>query len=157
MIDRSKIAGIRVSQRCFEQILAQIVYLEETGDNIADWIDINLPLERQELILTARRYKQTLEELIRSLVVVENNPRNKIPLMLVYARAKVEGLTNNDLLEIKLIPPYRGTKPRTQRNLLTASLLSPWGKALLLRAPGEEVQVVTPAGQRIYRILDIEY
>jgi transcription elongation GreA/GreB family factor len=148
---------VQVSQRCFEQILSQMVYLEEVGDNIADWVDVSLPGERQDFLARARIYKSTLEELITNLQVVDAPCTNQLPIMLVYARAKVETVSNNEQLQLRLVPPYRGSKPRSGQNLLTASLLSPWGKALLLHSPGDHVAVTTLAGQKLYRILDIQY
>jgi transcription elongation factor GreA len=64
----------------------------------------------------------------------------------------VEDLVDGDLFRFRIVLPFQG-----HNRIEDVTCLSPAGKALILKKPGEEVTVAAPAGTFRYRIKEISF
>jgi len=95
-----------------------------------------------------RRIKQLQQILANAEVLVGSNlsPRK----VRFNSRVKILNLATGQELEFKLVGPLEA-----DANAGHLSIASPLGKALMGRAGGDRVQVMTPRGARSYQILEI--
>jgi len=91
---------------------------------------------------------QELESLLRRAVVVAGEDRGRVKL---GSTVQVRNLADGRLLRYTIVGPGEA-EPRAGR----ISSSSPIGRALLDRAPGEEVEVEVPAGRLRLRVEQVE-
>jgi len=96
-----------------------------------------------------RRIQQLQQILANAEVVVGSN---LTPTQVrLHSRVMVLNLDTSQTMEFRLVSPVEADASRGD---LSAS--SPLGRALLGRAPGEEVHLETPSGPRKYQIIEIQ-
>jgi transcription elongation factor GreA len=109
-------------------------------------------LDLQHILARRRRLDQRIKQLQQILansevLVGSNLPPDQVRF---NSRVRVLNLDTGKEQEFRLVGSLEADAVQGQ-----LSLASPLGRALLGRAPGEKVQLQTPAGPRAYQILEI--
>ena len=129
-------------------------YWMETKENKEKIIDDCFPddsEERDEFEVFFHNYLRELERIIEKAgpgAEVEEG----FPLVVIGSEVEVEDLPGGDIFKFRIVTPYN-----CEAGIEDVSCLSPTGKALVLKKPGEEVSVKAPAGDFRYRIRKISY
>ncbi|OJV64831.1 MAG: hypothetical protein BGO41_14670 [Clostridiales bacterium 38-18] len=79
---------------------------------------------------------------------------SNLPVVLIQSTVTVESIEDGERMDFKIVSPSDDV---ALGDLEAASYLSPIGKALLLKAKNEPVEVETPQGIIQYKILKIKY
>lgn len=106
--------------------------------------------ERDEFEAFLNNYLHGVEKATKRLA--SGTAGKGFPLVLIGSEVNVEDLSGGDVFKFRIVMPFQG-----QTRIEDVTCLSPAGKALILRKPGEEVTVTAPAGTFRYRIKDISY
>ncbi|NLM36746.1 MAG: GreA/GreB family elongation factor [Firmicutes bacterium] len=132
-----------------EALVAHLVAVEEQSASFIEEFFPDSP-ERDKAEGIIGEYIKKLEGLVREAPLLKNP--GAFPLVIIGSRVVVEDLDTNEEMAFQIISPL-GELPGENG----ISPLSPVGKALFLKAPGEEVQVEAPGGTFRYRIAAIHY
>ncbi|HHW11961.1 MAG TPA: GreA/GreB family elongation factor [Firmicutes bacterium] len=132
-----------------EALVAHLVAVEEQS---AGFIEEFFPAspEREKVEAIVAEYIKKLEGLVQEAHLL-NNP-GAFPLVIIGSCVEVVDLKTNEKMAFQLISPL-GELPGENG----ISPLSPVGKALFLKAIGDEVQVEAPGGTFYYRITAVHY
>jgi transcription elongation factor GreA len=136
-----------LSKTVFEKLLKQLVAIEETKENLTKHFYSNR--SQNEFSKTMELYVLKLSKLIESAVQLESD-NTSVPFVVVGSDVKVRDLNSNEL------DFYHITTPEvyhTGENDLT--MLSPIGKALLMKDAGVSVDIRTPSDMMHYKIESI--
>lgn len=129
-------------------------YLLETKENKEKIIDDCFPddsEERDEFEGFFHDYLYELEKIIDETDTGEE-VKDSFPLVVIGSEVEVEDIPGGDVFKFRIVTPFN-----SQAGIEDVSCLSPTGKALVLKKPGEEVMVKAPAGDFRYRIRKISY
>ena len=133
-----------------EALVAHLVAVEEQSASFIEEFFPNSSREREKIKGVVGEYIKKLEGLIQEAHLFNN--LGAFPLAIIGSRVEVEDLNTNEKMVFQLISPL-GELPDENG----ISPLSPVGKALFLKAIGEEVKVEAPGGTFHYRITAIHY
>ena len=133
-----------------EALVTHLVAVEEQSASFIEEFFPNSDPERAKAKGIVEEYIKKLEGLVQEAHLC-NNP-GAFPLAIIGSRVEVEDLNTNEKMAFQIISPL-GELPDENG----ISPLSPVGKALFLKAIGEEVKVEAPGGTFHYRITAIYY
>lgn len=106
--------------------------------------------DRDEFEDFFNKYLRGLEKALKTLA---QDPAGKgFPLVVIGSEVDVEDLGGGDHFKFRIVLPFQH-----QNRIEDVTCLSPAGRALILRRPGEEVTVAAPAGIFRYRIKKISF
>jgi len=126
--------------------------VQEILEDTPDWgfeagPDFQRTLARRQWV--DRRIRQLQDILANAEVLVGSNlPPNQVRF---NARVRILNLHTGKECHFKLVGPFEADAGNGR-----LSTASPLGRALMGRAPGDRVELETPAGPRSYQILEIE-
>lgn len=106
--------------------------------------------DRDEFEDFFNKYLRGVEKALKSLA--PGAPGKGFPLVVIGSEVNVEDLVDGDLFRFRIVLPFQG-----HNRIEDVTCLSPAGKALILKKPGEEVTVAAPAGTFRYRIKEISF
>ena len=142
---------IKLSKKAYDNLLQHLVEMESRKTAIVDdqWVtDIK---EKSEITLLLDDYLKLMDESIHN-IQVDTIADNEFPFVAVGCLVLLEDANNNDMLELRIIPPYK-----EKIEFDDVSILSPMGRALLKKAKGESISVKAPAGEFLYKIVSIKF
>lgn len=140
---------IFLTQDAFNSLLANLVELEEGIDEIIDVFFREPSKEAENLKRVLNEYIQWLDGTIKR-VKVDENADNDFPYAVVGSEVVVEDLGSKEIYCYKLVSPF---KNKVDSNEI--SLLSPMGKAMLLKKVNDQFVVEAPGGNFDYRIKSV--
>ena len=141
-----------VPKAVFENMIKHLVHIEEEKDKILSEYYSAITAERMAFELFITDYIKKIEEYIANCQASET-VNDFFPRIIIGSTVEIYDMQYNEAEKYQVISPFgNNILPRT----LTASHLSPMGRALLHKKPNETVIVDTPAGQFTYKILSIE-
>ncbi len=133
-----------------EALVAHLVAVEEQSASFIEEFFPDSTPEREKIKGLIGGYIKKLEGLVQEAHLFNN--AGAFPLVIIGSRVVVEDLNTNEKMAFQIISPL-GELPDENG----ISPLSPLGKALFLKANGEEVKVEAPGGTFYYRITAIHY
>jgi transcription elongation factor GreA len=151
---------ILLTRAGYEEILKELRMLsgqersglvQEIVEATPEWGATDDP-DFQRILARKRRLERRIQYLQQVLANAEVLVGSNLPPDQVRfnCRVTIRHLANGKVQQFRLVGPVEADA--VNGRLSTAS---PLGRALLGRAPGERVDLDTPAGQRSYQILDI--
>lgn len=141
----------RRSMAAQEAIQKHLKELKAEKDRIVEQYYPEISSSRDEFEGLIQAY---LEGVQSYLACSEGKDAEHCPLVLINSEVKVEDVQEQDVFTLQIVSPF--TEKR-ETDVEYASLLSPIGRALLLKKLNEEVQVKTPLQTMQYKIRDIKY
>lgn len=142
---------IILSKSVFENILKHLVDMEEQKNKILDECIPDPCRERDELDQLLTRYIEKMGTLMQK-IQVEESASPEFPFVIVNTEVEVEDLDEKDTFKFHIVPPFHSDSGGD-----SVSCLSPVGKLLLLKRPGDRVEVKAPGGVFHYKIKSIKY
>jgi len=133
-----------------ETLIAHLVAVEEQSASFLEEFFPNASAEREEAKGIVAEYIKKLEGLVQEVQRIDGP--GTFPLVIIGSRVEVEDTRTNERMIFQIISPVGETPGE-----YGISPLSPVGKALFLKARGEEVKVEAPGGTFHYRITAIHY
>lgn len=134
-----------------EAIQKHLKELEADKDRIVEQYYPEISNNRDEFEGLIQAY---VEGVRAYLATCEGADPDRCPLVLVNSEVEVEDVQEQDVFTLQIVSPFTDQR---ESDVEYASLLSPMGRALLLRKLNEEVQVKTPLQTMQYKIRDIKY
>ena len=133
-----------------EALITHLVEVEEQSASFIEEFFPNPSPDRERMKAMVGKYINKLEDLVQRSHLIKD--QGAFPLAIIGSRVEVEDLSGKENLVFQIIAPL-GELPGENG----ISPLSPVGKALFLKAIGEEVLVEAPGGTFHYRITAIYY
>jgi len=140
-----------VSEKGLEALCQHLADMKENKENILDDCFDGDSEERDEFEEYFDGYLAELERVINA-AGREEEVEDSFPLVIIGSEVEVEDITGGDVFKFRIVTPFN-----SQTGVEDVSCLSPAGKALVLKKPGEEVTVKAPAGAFHYRIRKISF
>ena len=135
-----------ISTHAIENILKSLVRLEEERDLILEYyVD---PKDRARVSQLIEKYIKTIDHFL-GIVEKEDTGDNKLPLVTLDCEVKLEDVLTQIRQKLRLVSAIDEVKHGD------ISFLSAPGYALLLKKPGNNVELDLPAGKKKYRITGI--
>ncbi|MDF2521209.1 MAG: hypothetical protein K0R84_1837 [Clostridia bacterium] len=142
---------IRLTRCTFETLVKHLADIEDERDRILEDYYPSLTKERDSFHQLITGYIKGIEDYIYN-ADIEEAGSSSCPFVIIGSTVEVEDLTNNEVEMLQIASPFTN---KLNINSNCASYLSPLGKALLLRDPGDEVEIEAPAGNIVFRIKSI--
>lgn len=137
-----------ISIRAFESIIKNLVKLEEEQDIIVECF-AKSAIERAEMIHILENYIKTIDQFL----IVANKKLSldrKLPFATIGSEIEVEEISNQIHHTFRLVSALEERLAYGD-----VSFLSPLGTALLLKRPGNIVELAICAGKTRYKIISI--
>ena len=139
-----------LSAKTHENLLQHLVNLEDTKTQFIDNYFPGVSSQRTEAIEILEDYISQLDLLLQQVQVAENaDPQ--FPMVVVGSTITVRDLDSQEAFTLRITPPFQ---EKFQSD--DVSILSPVGKALLLKKVGDEARVKTPGGVIRYLVESIK-
>lgn len=139
-----------LSKQTFECLLKQLVDLEENKNKLLEeYVDERLG-GRAELQNLFSNYIEQLDLVVQNTLITEDDS-NLLPLVTISSDVEVLDLDTNITENFVIVTPFQNTTSNE------ASYLSPIGRALLLKKPGDHVTIKTPGGLINFEIKSISF
>ncbi|NLW59431.1 MAG: GreA/GreB family elongation factor [Firmicutes bacterium] len=133
-----------------EALVTHLVAVEEQSTGFIEEFFADSAAEREKIKEIVAEYIEKLKGLVQEAHLL--GEPGAFPLVIIGSRVEVEDLNTKEKMAFQIISPF-GELPDGNG----ISPLSPVGKALFLKALGEEVKVEAPGGTFHYRITAIHY
>lgn len=140
----------KISHADFQSVLKQLVNLEEKEEELVHDLYPEPSPERTHFQKLLANYIKELNEFLEKLTVVEEEIT--LPLVLIESTVLAQELGSKENYTFHLVLPFQAGLC-----IEDVSILSPLGQALLLKRPGDEIEVKAPGGNFHYRILKIYF
>lgn len=124
-----------------------LVDVEESYQEFLEDLYPNPSKERYEISDLLRNYIIKLEELVGGELVTDE----ALPCVIIGSSVELSDLTTNQVLNYKIVTPFNGIK-----EFNNVSFLSPVGRKLLMKKPGEQISINVPAGVLNYSLLSVK-
>ncbi len=124
--------------------------MKKDRDRIVDQFFPEDSVDRDEFEDFINKYLRGVEKALKTLT--PGAAGKGFPLVVIGSEVDVEDLAGGDCFKFRIVLPFQG-----HDRLEDVTCLSPAGKALILKRPGEEVIVAAPAGTFRYRIREISF
>ncbi len=142
---------IYLTQQSYQALVAHLLDFKEKRDEIIDEYFPQLNQDRLNFTRLTAAYQSLLSTAIKNIKISEKADGH-FPFIIIGSTVTVRDLASQEVFTYKISEPTQG-----EFSLEDVSYLSPVGRALLLKKPGETVTVKTPAGLFNYEVLDIIY
>ncbi len=140
-----------LSAKTHENLLQHLVNIEDTKTQFIDNYFPGVSVQRTEAIVMLNNYISQLDNLLRQVQVAENaDPQ--FPMVVVGSNITVRDLDTREAFTLRITPPFQDKFQSDD-----VSILSPVGKALLLKKVGDEARIKTPGGVIRYLVESINY
>ncbi len=149
---------VEMTPAAYRSLLSQLVEVEERKNEIVDGFYPEPSEKRDEFNFFLEGYIKELEELVKTVQVVERPDReklrtiNRIPFAIIDSMVELEELSRGGTQLFRIVSPYRMSKSPED-----VSCLSALGRALLLKRKGQRIEVDAGKGICIFKISGIKY
>ncbi|ADL07242.1 GreA/GreB family elongation factor [Thermosediminibacter oceani] len=143
-----------LSKTAFEALIKHLADLEAGKSRLIDEHFSNSPREARELEHLLDNYIKFMDEFISS-VQQEDTADESFPYVVINSRVQVQDIENDETYNFRVVLPSGNIA--SDPEIYSVSVLSPVGKSLLLKKPGEKVQVNAPGGMFLYEIKAIYF
>lgn len=140
-----------IKPRIYENLLRHLVEVEE---NRSQWVHDHFPQitpEREQVVNLLDLYVKQLDTFLRSCIRSER-AGNGLPFVIMGCQVEVVNPPTGKKQVLEILPLY---EERAKSNHI--SILSPMGKALLLKNKGATVTIKAPRGDIDWQVLSIQY
>lgn len=149
--------GVTLNQTTFESLVKQMVDLEERLPDILDeffagGLDARTLQQREEINGLLTNYLKQLDGLVASSEVSDDSAAETVPFVTLGSIVTLHNLGSGQISEVIVVTPYE-----IDRQAGKISFLSPLGKALLLKRPGDVFEILAPRGTIQYQVISIRY
>jgi|LSQX01.3.fsa_nt_gb transcription elongation factor GreA len=141
---------VNAAEEQIAKLKEHLAMMEKDRDRIIDQCFPEDSVECDEFEDFFDKYLRGLEKALKTLAPGEAG--KGFPLVVIGSEVDVEDLAGGDCFKFRIVLPYQG-----ENRIEDVTCLSPAGRALILRRPGEEVTVAAPAGTFRYRIKEISF
>lgn len=141
--------GIVLSTPRFERIIENLVLLEEEYPQILEQYYPEYTREREDFLEWITGYIQKLNQAVQGISVKDGAP-DGFPFAILGSQVEIEDMEDSTLSRYRIVCPSKRSLDQG-----CISLLSPIGRALLLKEENDVVAVETPGGIYRYRIRSI--
>lgn len=146
-------SNIIVTKRVFQMLVQHLADIEEEKQYVVENHFPGFNHERNDFEELINSYIMGLKNIINNGIKIDEKCPEACPLVLIGSNIYLKDLEDDTVEKLKLVSPFRG---KTDLGLDTASYLSPMGRALLLKKPGEQVSVEVPMGLLNYHIQSVD-
>lgn len=136
-----------LSEVAFESLLRQLVDFEEGRNEMVEAMFRGSSQARDQFVELLDRYIARLDGLVRN-AGRSNEAGRTIPFVTIHSEVDLTDLQTGETLHVSLINPFDSGAECNE-----ISFVSPMGRAMLMREPGDEITVNAPGGMFPYRIL----
>lgn len=117
----------------------EALFKEYFSENVEESIEFNYLAS--DYIETIKKYmKKSKNEIIE---------KNEFPFAILWSIVEVQDMGDMEIYRFFIIPPYSKSD---DIDIDCVSMMSPLGKALLLKKPGQDITVEVPQGIHNYKI-----
>lgn len=151
-------SGIELTAHVYNAILSHLVGIEEGRDEIVNEFYDDSSEMRENFMHFLDNYTDKLDELVRSVQIVDKPSREKLkllnflPYVIIGSIVELEDLNNNSTKVYRIISPYesRGSKDEL-------SYVSALGRELMLKKPGDIIRAQIDSEVYLYCVKVIRY
>ncbi|MDN5375416.1 MAG: transcription elongation factor GreA [Thermacetogenium sp.] len=140
----------RFSRTTFENLVRHLVEIEEGKNRLLQEYFPEPSAERNEFAKLFDQYIRKVDNLVKNASISEEH-EDALPFVTINSRVEVEDTESKESYLFRIVTPYESTAENGD-----ISYLSPVGKSLLMRKPGEKVEVKAPGGTFSYKIKSIK-
>ncbi|SFG72375.1 transcription elongation factor GreA [Desulfotomaculum arcticum] len=141
---------LTLTPSAFSNLLSQLLFLEENKKNILDDFFPRKTKEKIELEELIDEYVKKVDQLIKNIKITDES-ENVFPFVSIGSIISIKDTETHETYQHLICNPYN---INTDNSI---SYLSPMGRALLLKCPGDKVSVNTPSGVYNYVIESITF
>lgn len=151
-------SGIELTGYVYNAILSHLVGIEERKDEIVNEMYTDSSEMRDNFTSFLDSYTNKLDELVRSVQVIERPDREKLkslnflPYVIIGSVVELEDLNNKSTKVYKIISPYDSKGSENE-----LSYVSALGSELMLKRPGEIVRAEDDRDLYLYMVKSIRY
>ena len=138
--------GVPLSRTARDQLARYLAEIEEKKEDLISQFYADVAHERQKLRDFLNQTTKKLSELIQRAIVVDDAD-DTLPFACIGSRVEVEDEGTGEQLIFCVVSPFLEEVGEND-----ASYLSPIGRALAFKKPGERVEVRSPSGTFAVRI-----
>lgn len=135
-----------LSETAFEGLLKQLVDLEEGKNDMIEAMFRGSSKERDQFVDLIDEYVSQLDRLIRN-AGRSNKAGSGIPFVTINSEVEAVDMKTGETFQFCVINPFDSGSGGNE-----ISFMSPVGRAMLMKEPGDEVNVNAPGGVFQYRI-----
>jgi transcription elongation factor GreA len=148
--------GVTLNRTAFSFLVKQLADLQEhipiiLDEYFANGLDANQLKRRGEIESILEKYLNSLDILITKAQVTDCNTVT-LPFVVMGSTVTLENVGSGRQYEFMVVTP-----DQIDRQAGKISFLSPLGKALLLKKPGNQFEIQVPRGTINYKVLNIQY
>jgi transcription elongation factor GreA len=140
-----------ISKKVFEVLVKHLVDVEESSVLLLDKYYPELTKEREAFVSMLEAYTQRIERLIQD-SIVKDDLEDSCPFVIIGSIVELENLEDGSIEKYQIVSPFETI---INYDLDHASVLSPVGKALLLKETMDEIKFENAIEQSIYNIKSI--
>lgn len=144
-----------VSRKTREHLVKHLLWVEEEREHVLETYYFNEPERRDELRSFLVDYAQHIEDFVQD-INLDESLEASLPFSVIGSLVEVEDVANDERISFHIISPFSSNQEIDESENF-ASYLSPVGKALLLKEPGDQVIVETPSMIQEYRIKSFRF
>ncbi|NLY88553.1 MAG: hypothetical protein GX085_02890 [Firmicutes bacterium] len=141
---------VSVAKEQITKLKEHLAKMKEDRDRIVEEYFPEDSEDRDEFEDFLTKYLRGIEKALKTLA--PGAAGTGFPLVVIGSEVDVEDLADGDLFKFRIVLPFQG-----HNRIEDVTCLSPAGRALILKKPGEEVTVAAPAGTFRYRIKEISF
>jgi len=143
----------KVSRKILDDLISHVDKIKEERDLILEKYYPYYTEERAVFEKLMDEYIEKLEEYISGCGVEEGDGYT-CPYSLIGSIVEVVDLEDNEIERYQIVSPFDSN---VSGDYISASYLSPMGKALLLKRKDEIVDIKTPMGDFTYKVKSINF
>jgi len=141
--------GISLSQAVLENLAAHLEEVEEGKNKIFDQYFPEPSKDRYDFEDLYESYIKRLGDLVKN-AQKSDEYGFEVPFVIIGSMVEVQDLASQEVLSYRIVNPSKNSIGYGD-----VSCLSPVGKSLLLKKPGDEIEVNAPGGLFHYRIVSV--
>ncbi len=135
----------------FDQIVKSITNTDERKERILEEFFPEPSREREEIKEKLENYIMHIDNLLKNASVTEDGD-NSLPFVIINSEVELLDTETQELFKFRIVSPIDNEVQTDD-----VSCISPLGKELLLKKPGDKVHVNAPGGDFDYLIRSVKY
>ena len=141
---------VTLSQAVFENLVQHLAEAEEGKNKIFDQYFSEPSKDRNDFADLYEAYIRQVDHLVKN-ADKSNSIGYEVPCVVIGSRVELEDLANREVISYQIVSPFQ-----VKIGSGDVSCLSPMGRSLLLKKPGDEVEVKAPGGLFRYKVLSVQ-
>jgi len=150
ILEGIKMGKVTLSQAVFENLVQHLAEAEEGKNKIFDQYFPEPSKDRNDFADLYETYIRQIDHLVKN-AEKSNGFGYEVPFIVIGSKVELEDLSNNEVVSYNIVSPFQVKIDRGD-----VSCLSPMGRSLLLKKPGDEIEVKAPGGLFRYRVLSVQ-